>query len=646
MKKALLILVLLVAYLSPVAAQTAADGLDSTLVAYYRWCNRHKQDPEMPLKADTMFRLAEQQQNPRMQAVALCLKTDYYYFTANLDSLKVWVERTQQFARQHNQLVHYYFVWTRLIGYYTTFSKYTLAQYELERYRNQAISDDYKPGIAEAYKQLGHIYRTKGLSEQAAEAYAKGVEQIEQNSLKGIDVSYIYLQLGEVYTLLNDFNKADEAFAKARKTILLPEHILRIKVAEAKRYAVAGQYVRANQLLNEVQKEDNGDIPESKINEVRISIYKRSGELHKALAITNRLLEIYDKEECQNDSTKISQHYFRIPILGYRAEINYRLGDYKAAAEDLFQEINLMKEKYETDNQQTLGEFATLLDVERLDREKIAAQQQVQEERLRRSRVFEIGLVIILLLATAFIVILTRLNRHLAHAKRAAEEANRMKSVFIRNITHEINTPLNSIVGFAELASTAEDNDPERSAYIDIIWENSGNLQKLVNDVLYIADLESSDNPPATAPVEINVCCLECIHNIAKSEQQQVEIRFRPGREQFRFQTSGLLLSKALTELLRNAVRFTDPAKGATLSYELSEDERSITFAVTDFGPGVPEGEQEHIFERFVKLDTFTQGLGLGLSVSRLIARALGGDVRLDTGHAPGARFLLTIPVK
>lgn len=98
--------------------------------------------------------------------------------------------------------------------------------------------------------------------------------------------------------------------------------------------------------------------------------------------------------------------------------------------------------------------------------------------------------------------------------------------------------------------------------------------------------------------------------------------------------------------MLRNAIRFTDPAKGVTLSYDLSEDGRSITFAITDFGPGVPEGEHEHIFERFVKLDTFTQGLGLGLSVSRLIARALGGDVRLDTGHVSGARFLLTIPVK
>ena len=119
MKNALLLLVILAASVSPVAAQSSADGLDSTLVAYYRWCNRHKQDPEMLLKADTMFRLAGEKQNRRMQAVALCLKTDYYYYTNKFDSVKVWVARTQQFTRQHNQPTHYYFVWTRRISFST-----------------------------------------------------------------------------------------------------------------------------------------------------------------------------------------------------------------------------------------------------------------------------------------------------------------------------------------------------------------------------------------------------------------------------------------------------------------------------------------------------------------------------------------------
>lgn len=98
-----------------------------------------------------------------MQAVALSLKADHYYFNNNLDSLKAWIPRVQDFARKNDQIKYYYFTWSRLILYYTKQAQYTLAQYELEQYMSQAEKDNYKPATAEAYKQLGHIYRTRGL---------------------------------------------------------------------------------------------------------------------------------------------------------------------------------------------------------------------------------------------------------------------------------------------------------------------------------------------------------------------------------------------------------------------------------------------------------------------------------------------------
>lgn len=644
MKNALLLLVILIASALPAAAQSAADGLDTTLVAYYRWCNRHKQDPEMLLKADTMFRLAGERQNPRMQSVALCLKTDYYYYTGNLDSLKVWVARTQQFTREHDQLTHYYFVWTRLITYYSKYSKYTLAQYELERFRDQAIRDDYKPAIAEAYKQLGHIYRTKSLYDTAIESYAKSIGMVERNNLKEVDASYLYLQLAELYTLQQKYDKAEEALRMSEKRILLPEHIWRTRISRANLAAMQGDFESAEEQVREIREKSGGYVSENKIEEIELTIYKGTRNFQKALEIVNKQLANYEKTK---DSLG-SSHYFYIPMLASRASLLYETGSYKAAAEDLSRQAALARQKYESDNQEMLNEFATLFDVERHDREKVEARQQAQAERLRRARLFETGLGVILLLATAFIVILTRLNRGLARAKRAAEESSRMKGVFIRNITHEINTPLNAIVGFAELASTTPDDEPERSSYIDIIRENSGYLQKLIDDVLYIADIESSETPPSRAAVEVDTCCRRCIDELSKHAPLATEIRFASDGEgrSPRIRTSCLLLSKALTELLRNAVRFTDPKQGVGLSYSLSEDGRSITFAVEDAGPGVPEGEREHIFERFVKLDSFNQGLGLGLAVCRLIARTLGGDVRLDPDFTRGARFLLTIPTE
>ena len=275
---------------------------------------------------------------------------------------------------------------------------------------------------------------------------------------------------------------------------------------------------------------------------------------------------------------------------------------------------------------------------------KAELQRQTQEVRLHRTQLGIAALSVILLLTVLFLLFTARMNRRLAHAKRAAEASSRMKGVFIRNITHEINTPLNSIVGFAELAAAPDADDEERQSYIEIIRENSGYLQKLVDDVLYIAGLESSDTPPALGPVDINVCCMQCIQTVRDYSLRKLDIRFEPECAQLPVNTSCLLLSKALTELLRNAARFA-PDGRITLAYTLISHKKRIAFTVTDRGPGIPAAEAGRIFDRFVKLDPFSQGMGLGLAVCRLIAGALGGGVELDTSYTEGARFTLTIPI-
>ena len=147
------------------AENESHQQVDSTLYAYYRWCNNNIRDTAVLSKADTLFRLSGEKHDIRMQAVALSMKADHYYFNNDLDSLKAWIPRVQDFARKHNQLKYYYFTWSRLILYYTKQAQYTLAQYELEQYMSQAEKDNYKPATADAYKQLGHIYRTRGLKE-------------------------------------------------------------------------------------------------------------------------------------------------------------------------------------------------------------------------------------------------------------------------------------------------------------------------------------------------------------------------------------------------------------------------------------------------------------------------------------------------
>ena len=606
-------------------AQTETyKNVDSTLYAYYRWCNNNIRDSVVLLKADTLFRLAGEKNDIRMQAVALSFKADHYYFNNELDSLKAWIPRVQAFARANEQPTYYFFTWSRLILYYTKHGQYTLAQYELERYMAQAEQDDYKPAIAEAYKQLGHIYRTRGLKETAADYYRKAIGFIEENNLNKFSLPILYSELATVLIDTGRYEEAAEELEKGKARLTLPEYIWPLKLKQVILYSRTGRSAEARTLFDQIRQGHDGYLTTASLTEAQLAINLAEHEFGRALTTLDKLIGLFKE-------TGHSETYF-YELFQTRAETYAETGNYEAAYKSQKHYLDLYRKKVGDDNERNLGEFATLLDVSRLDVEKAELQLGIA------------ALSVILLLTVLFLLFTARMNRRLAHAKRAAEASSRMKGVFIRNITHEINTPLNSIVGFAELAAAPDADDEERQSYIEIIRENSGYLQKLVDDVLYIAGLESSDTPPALGPVDINVCCMQCIQTVRDYSLRKLDIRFEPECAQLPVNTSCLLLSKALTELLRNAARFA-PDGRITLAYTLISHKKRIAFTVTDRGPGIPAAEAGRIFDRFVKLDPFSQGMGLGLAVCRLIAGALGGGVELDTSYTEGARFTLTIPI-
>lgn len=541
----------------------------------------------------------------------------------------------QAFSRRHNQLKYYYFTWNRLVLYYTKHAQYTLAQYEIQRMLDQAIKDDYKPATGQAYQQLGHIYRLKKLLRPSLEYYRKGVEYLEQSQESYHSMCNAYLNLVSAYIAVNDYDNAQKNLDKARNVVTQPAEGWEIKMREVTINANTGKFAEARALLNEIERSTTAISREHRLI-AWYTIYVQSDAYVDALRTLDALFAEY--ERLGTDKLYYSS------FLSSRAQLYAALGNYYAAYKDQQQYLTTYMQQTSADGERTLSEFATLMDVARLDREKTEAQQQVQTERLHRTYVIIVTLAIILALAAFFILTLTRMNRRLALAKRAAEDSDRMKGIFIRTITHEINTPLNAIVGFTELAAGASTDDQERQSYINIVRENSGYLQKLVNDVLYISDIESSDTPPVRTLVELNNCCTQCIAHAEALAPSQVRLLFTPETAApCMIHTSLPHVTKVLNELLANALRFTQ--KGTvSLSYAHSADRQQIIFTITDSGPGIPAHEAERIFDRFVKLNAFNQGLGLGLGVCRLIAQALGGEIHLDTTYTQGARFHFTIP--
>lgn len=631
MKRAQLLLLIIFCYL-PAAAAPIPEGVDSTLYAYFRRCNDGIREPEVLLTADSLFQLSQQKGDVRMQAASLSFKADYYYFNNNLDSLKVWMGHVQHFARQNNQLKYYYFVWNRLILYYTKHTQYALAQYELKRVLEQSAKDDYKPATAQACQQLGHIYQLKGLVKPAIDYYLKAINYLEHNAQDYYSLGTLYQQLADAYINARELKNATQAIDMAQKHMTQPDDIWDIKLRRSMILAYQGKYAESERLMREIEKNTTSVSREQLLNGW-LTLYMQNGSNQEALQTLDQLQEVYRR-------LGHTEPYY-LERFGTRATIYAALEDYPAAYRNLQHYVELLRQRTQNNSQQALDEFATMLDVARLDREKTDLAQQAQNERLRATYFIIAALALILTLAGIFIAILTRMNRHLSRAKHAAEDANRMKGIFIRNITHEINTPLNAIVGFAGLASAAPVEDPERPSYLNIIQQNSGYLQKLVDDVLYISDIESSDSAPTCTPTDIELCCRQSIEAIASPEGP--ELRLQPHPEALCVITSRQFVVKVLTELLLNASRFA-PQGCVTLDYTLTNDR--LTFTVTDQGPGIADADAERIFERFVKLNPFSQGLGLGLGVCRLIARSLNGEIRLDTSFSGGARFIFSIPAK
>lgn len=230
-------------------------------------------------------------------------------------------------------------------------------------------------------------------------------------------------------------------------------------------------------------------------------------------------------------------------------------------------------------------------------------------------------------------------------ARDRAEANSRMKTTFIQSMSHEIRTPLNSIVGFSQVLNEHYSKEfPETKEFVKIIENNSNDLLRLVTDVLALSELDQYDKLPSDIKTDVNMVC-QLAYEIAKDTRQEgVEVFFKPEREHLVILSNEERISQVLMNLVRNAVKFT--AHGSiTVAYSVLETENKIEISVTDTGIGIPEDKKDDVFERFYKVNTFTQGTGLGLPICRSIAEKLGGSLHIDFSYTNGCRIVLTLPL-
>ena len=230
----------------------------------------------------------------------------------------------------------------------------------------------------------------------------------------------------------------------------------------------------------------------------------------------------------------------------------------------------------------------------------------------------------------------------LIQAKEKAEESDRLKSAFLANMSHEIRTPLNAIVGFSSLL--AETDEAElRHVYMSLAQENNELLLNLISDILDISKIEAGMIDLVMGRVDVPQLCREVIATFShKKRDSAVELRFDENSPQIVIDADKNRIVQVLSNFLTNALKFT--TKGSiTLSYSL-EDENQVRLCVTDTGKGIPDEQKHEIFNRFVKLDSFVQGAGLGLSICQSLVNRMGGKIGVESREGEGSCFWFTHP--
>lgn len=661
LKKTILACVLLYLVVGTISPQKI-DSIDiKSMRAYYKQYFNDPTDPIVLTASDTLFDMAIRCNDTVMAKIALGAKVDYYYYGQGenrTDSIIAGVNRLKQYARSVGNAELYYWAWAaRLVNYYIIQGEYNIALLEAEKMLQEAKGEKKQGSIAECYYALANVYTAKGLVKKSQEFMLKEIDIFENANVFRYNISCQYSDAAKIYIDLGEAEKAPELLKKALKTSKSTYHEVTAKLVYVSLYLAQGDTAAARKALEECRQMYMGE-PSMKrhihyLYDVEIDYNWRVGNYNKALSVL---------DERETELRKKNNLTTLMALRKTKADILWDMNRKEEAA-GLYRDFLLEQKKEKERNEEiTTSEFATMLNLQQLNAEKVRLEKISQKKRLQNTRTILFFVLGILCIVVIFLWQQRKLNaklhraknkldeqnrtlikaeEELRKAKEVAEQSNWLKTMFIQNMSHEIRTPLNSIVGFSGVLVDMLDEKEDIGQYVALIESNSKLLLKLVGDILDISILDSEVEIKHNA-VDVNACCQASIDAAGASFDLGVKLIFEPACDDLIINSNYSYIVQVLDNLLGNASKFTHEGS-VTLAYEVKKEENQLIFTVTDTGIGIPVEEQERVFERFVKLDNFSQGAGLGLSICRIVAERLGGYLRIDKGYTQGTRVIFCV---
>ncbi|MCI9607198.1 MAG: HAMP domain-containing histidine kinase [Muribaculaceae bacterium] len=357
-------------------------------------------------------------------------------------------------------------------------------------------------------------------------------------------------------------------------------------------------------------------------------------------------------------------------------EASKATGNKEILLNSLLKYNDIQSDYIKTKSDERYRELQIIYDVDNLNLEKNAMEAENQKTRIRLQRTtIVISTIFVIALIVLCIVLLNlyrrsrSLSKELARsnsslkterdnlqqaqteliaARDAASRANKLKTTFIDNMSRQMQEPIAAIAGYTQfIVDNLNDKDRLRlEKYSNLVVLNTELLLTMVYDVLTISELNKKKLTLIKSDVSVKMLCDVALNSVMSKKHPGVEMVYaKSPDEDIEIHTDPQRVQQVLVNLLQNAVKFTMSGR-ITLDWDLSPDKTHITFSVTDTGCGIPADKSEIIFERFEKLNSYKEGVGLGLPISRTVAALLKGDVSLDTSYTDGARFLFTIPCR
>lgn len=371
--------------------------------------------------------------------------------------------------------------------------------------------------------------------------------------------------------------------------------------------------------------------------------YQCTGDYERAVAYIDSTITVYKSKGIKADLA---------PIYATQSYLYEEMGDYKNALKAVRTTNNIRFNERVEEAQSSLAEMQTLFEVGRLEFEKSRL-----TGRIRFIALLAGGILVLLLIGWSvyqYVMVrqlkqirrqLTDANEEITRQSRRAMESEKMKTAFINSMCHEIRTPLNAINGFSDLLLEGDHDHNTRREFREQIWASTTALTTLLENMLELSSLVSSEEPLPLAETDLGLLCAERLQ-IQRELSQNPSVEYilkGGGRGTCVIPTNETYMTRVIDNLLQNAAKFT-AAGSVTVCCDKDDSTRKLRIRVTDTGIGIAPDKQEWVFDRFTKVDSFKPGSGIGLYLCRLIVTRLGGAIRVCPDYRAGCCIEITLP--